>query len=177
MIILRTNRLDIVASTPDHLNAELESTSKLGALLGATVPPDWSPGEYDREAIEFFKARLEENPDAVGWYSWYAILRPSENNAATLVGAGGYFGPPKSDGTLEVGYSVVSSFRGKGLARELLDALVANAFADTRVTQIIAHTTPMNVASWRVLERCGFLMVGPGPGQGTIKYVLTRHST
>jgi len=74
-----TGRLLLVAATPDHLRAELESPSKLGFLLHADVPGDWPPGEYDRNAQEFFRGRMEQaEPSALGWYVWYAVLLPPE---------------------------------------------------------------------------------------------------
>ena len=49
-----TERLLLVASTLDHLRAELASPAKLASLLNVEVPSDWPPGEYDRSAQEFF---------------------------------------------------------------------------------------------------------------------------
>jgi len=56
--LIKTPRLNLVAATPALLIAELTSRWKLGAALNAIVPEDWPPGEYDRDAIEFFYERL-----------------------------------------------------------------------------------------------------------------------
>ena len=93
MLTICTGRLELVAATPDHLDAELRSPSDLARLLDAVVPAGWPPGEYDRQAIEFFRARLAEDRASEGWYGWYAILRSSEGRGGTVVGAGGYSGP------------------------------------------------------------------------------------
>ncbi len=171
MTTIRTQRLDLVPATIEHLDAELLCPDRLTGLLDAVVPDGWPPGEYDRPAVEFFRRRLVENPDAQGWYAWYAIERSVEGGLAMLVGAGGYFGPPAPEGTTEIGYSIMPGFRGRGLASELAGALVARALATPGVTRVIAHTRPDNVASVKVLERCGFFPAGAGSEPGTIRYV------
>ena len=172
MLNILTSRLDLVPATLALLSAELESRSKLALLLEAHVPDEWPPGEYDRPAIEHFRSRLMETPDGVGWYGWYALLRSGGLEPATLVGAGGFFGPPNAEGMLEIGYSIVSAFNGKGYATELVRALVAHAFQTGRVMRIVAHTTRDNVGSVRVLEKAGFHFVGLGQDIGTVEYVL-----
>jgi len=168
--IIRTRRLDLVPATSTLLDADLLSAEALAHLLGASVPASWPPGEYDRSAMEFFRARLSENPDAVGWYGWYAVHRP----VAVLIGFGGYFGPPGADGAVELGYSIVPEARGLGFATELVQALLARAFSVPEVVRVIAHTTPTNLGSIAVLKRCGFSFIGPGSEPGTVQYGIAR---
>ncbi len=169
---LRTARLDLVAANLDCLNAELESVDALGCLLGARIPRGWPPGEYDRAAIEYFRHQLAADPGAVGWYAWYAVLRAEAGREAVLAGAGGFFGRPTGDGVAEIGYSIVPGFRGRGLATELTAALMEFALETPGVARIIAHTTPDNIGSIRVLERCGFDAAGAGEEPGTLRFVL-----
>ena len=115
-----------------------------------------------------------ESPDDVGWYSWYVLLRSGSLELPTLVGAGGFFGPPNVEGVVEIGYSVVSAFAGKDYATELVGALVEHAFQMERVTRIGAHTTRDNIGSGKVLEKTGFHVVGIDPANGTVEYLLQR---
>lgn len=173
-LLLRTRRLDLVASTLGHIEAELQSPQALGPLLGVTVPPGWPPGEYDRHALEFFRERLRAGgPSHAGWYGWYAITRDASGQRHSLVADAGYLGPP-SDGAVEVVYSVVPEARGQGYATELVEALVAHAFAHPDVRTIGAHTSDANVPSTKVLLRCGFRRVGPGAEPGTVEYRRER---
>lgn len=174
MLTLRTKRLVLVATTLAHLDAELVSPVELGALLQAHVPESWPPGEYDRAAVEFFRARLLENPEGVGWLGWYALHRPDPDRPPVVVGSGGYFGPPGADGTVEIGYSMVPEFRGMGFATELVQALLRRAFSVPGISQVIAHTHPENIGSVTVLERCGFSFSGPGLEPGTVRYSRSR---
>lgn len=171
---LRSPRLDLVATTLAHVEAELLSPDALAPLLGVTVPPTWPPGEYDRQAIEFFRDRLMAGgPSHVGWYGWYAISLDSLGRRDTLIAGAGYFGPPV-DGSVEIGYSVVPEARGLGYATELVEALVSHAFEYPAVRCVIAHTSDSNPASSQVLRKTGFSRVGPGEAPESVKYRRDR---
>ena len=165
-----TPRLELVPSTVQLLDAEIESNQRLALELDAVVPDDWPPGEYDRPAIQTFRDRLADNPADTGWYSWYAILRSDDSAQRLLVGAAGFMGPPDRDGLIEIGYSVVPSYGARGFATEMVEGLVRRAFSDTRVKRIVAHTTPGNAASIKILKRLGFEYAGSGKEVGTVQY-------
>lgn len=173
--ILESSRLVLVPSTAAHVRTELEAPEKLCLMLEATVSPAWPSGEYDRDAMEFFLSRFEEGGESVeGWYGWYA-LGPGGNGASrALVGAGGYFGPPGEDGTVEIGYSVLPEWQRQGYAREIVGALAAHAFTFPTVSRVIAHTSAENAASIKVLLTSGFLAAGAGEGPGTLLFVRAR---
>ena len=174
---LRTENLTLIASTLAHIRIELETPELLAELLGATVSSAWPSGEYDRDAMEFFKTCFEEGgKDAEGWYGWYAIRDADETSPATLVGAGGYFGPPDADGTVEIGYSVLPAWQRHGYATQMTDALVRNVFSMLHVERVIAHTTEENPASIAVLARCGFSATGEGRELGLIRFERIRPS-
>jgi len=157
---LLTNRLELIAATIEYVRAELEAPERLASLLEAQVEQGWPPGEYDRDAQEFFLARLTDGGmSVVGWYGWYALRRGDACKPSVLVGAGGYFGPPNEEGIVEIGFSVMPSWQGLGYATEIAGVLVENAFSNTRIQEVIAHATPGNLASRKVLEKCGFRYV------------------
>ena len=152
-----TARLRLIAAQAVHLRTELSDPAQLATLLDAEVPASWPPGEYDRDAISYFLSQYEiRGADAVGWYGWYAVLRPEPPRPAQLVSAGGYFGPPSPDGTVEIGYSIADESRGQGYGTELAMALTERALQQPHVRRIIAHVAPDNVASHVVLKRAGF---------------------
>lgn len=175
MTSLRSDRITLVASTLEHVRTELESPEQLATLLEAVVSAEWPTGEYDREAMEFFRARLEEGgEEAEGWYGWYALREADLESPRTLVGAGGYFGPPDAEGTVEVGYSVLPRWQRRGYATEIVHLLVEHAFTFSYIKRVIAHTTEANPASISVLLRCGFRAKGAGPELGTIRFERSR---
>ena len=74
------------------------------------------------------------------------------------VGGIGFKGRP-DDGCVEIGYGLAQSARGDGYAAEAVIALLAIA-ADHGLSEVIADTTPDNVASQQTLIRAGFRLVG-----------------
>ncbi len=173
MPILRidSSRLSLVAATLGHIEAELAGSLSLAALLGADVPASWPPGEYDRNAQEYFQGRLAAaSPADAGWFGWYAIAAGPPFASPTLVAAAGFLGPPDADGTVEIGYSVIPEATGRGFATEAVRALGQWAIGNG-AARVIAHTTRANEASIAVLTRCGFVEDGPGTEPGTIRFV------
>ena len=173
-LALQTPRLRLVASSLEHINAELRDPASLGALLDVAIPASWPPGEYDRDALDFFRGRLiAGGPSQVGWYGWYAMTSDSEGHCGSLVAAAGYFGPP-SQGSVEIGFSVVPEARARGYATEIAQALIAHAFDQPGVQVVNARTADSNAPSTRVLLKCGFHRVGPGAEPGTAEYQIAR---
>jgi len=170
------NSLQFVAATINHLLAELEDPERLASLLDAEVEHGWPPGEYDRDAQEFFRDRIQDGGIAVvGWYSWYAIRRGDHKQRSVVVGAGGYFGPPNENGEVEIGFSIVSTWQRMGYATETAEFLVDRAFSDIRVCKVIAHTTHHNVASCKVLEKAGFKVNGVDEKTGSVYFEILRN--
>ncbi len=105
-------------------------------------------------------------PADEGWGHRQVVERAS----GLVVGGIGFFGPPHG-GEAEIGYGIVPSRQGRGYATEALRAMIAMAWADTRVRAVVAGTDPGNVASQRVLEKAGFRQVSAA---GEFRYQLTR---
>ncbi|MGH8979775.1 MAG: GNAT family N-acetyltransferase [Acidimicrobiales bacterium] len=60
-------------------------------------------------------------------------------------------------GEIEVGYALMSEFRGNGLAVDVTEALVSLASAAEMCETLVAFTLPTNHRSRRVMEKSGFL--------------------
>lgn len=164
-----TRRLVLQAATIDLAQAELLSLESLGAFLHATGPPGWPPGEYDRSAQEFFLEHLQQGSErALGWYSWYALHQ--KGDSCTLIGAGGFLGPPDDNVLVEIGFSIHPDWCGQGLATEMASELVAFAFEDDRVHGIIGNATRRNVASCNVFKHLGFGEAEPGPDPEAVRF-------
>ncbi|WP_052732487.1 GNAT family N-acetyltransferase [Hymenobacter terrenus] len=160
-LITHTPRLLILAASRALLTAELHKPQYFPVLLGAALPADWPPGEYDDEARIFFLEQLTAGGrTAAGWYSWYALRKATADEPRTLIGAGGFMGPPDAIGTAEIGYSIAADWRGRGLAIELVAGLVQQAANTGMVRRLIAHTAADNIASQQVLLRNDFQSAG-----------------
>ena len=174
-ITMRTARLELIAMNLASVEAELARPDLLSTLLDVKLPMSWPPGEYDRDALLYFRERLRGSPtEQSGWYGWYAINRTPAEEGRALVGAVGYFGPPVA-GSVEIGYSLIPEARGQGYGAECVRALVERAFGFPEVRCVIAHTRGnTNVASRKVLLRCGFRRVGPGTEVDLVRYQRDR---
>ena len=163
-LITHTPHLMLLAASRALLTAELHKPQYFPLLLGAALPLDWPPGQYDRDAQEYFLDQLATGGrDAAGWYGWYALRKAEGDTPRTLVGAGGFMGPPDAAGTAEIGYSIAADWRGQGLATELVAGLLQQAADTGMVRQLIAHTDAENAASQQVLLRNGFGAAGAAP--------------
>ncbi len=173
--MLLTERLTLVPATVALTRAALDGAPALGAALGAVVPPTWPPEYVDAPALEFTLRRLAENPDDVGWWLHFILLR--DGSTPTLIGTAGYKGPPSEDGTVEVGYGIVSDHQRRGYASETVRALLAKAFGVAGVQRVIAETLPELTASIGVLEKCGFRRTGEGSEPGVIRFEFNPPNT
>lgn len=169
-LITHTPRLLLLATSRALLTAELYKPQYFPVLLGAAMPIDWPPGQYDRDAMLYFLDRLATGGrDAAGWYSWYALRKAEGETGRTLVGSGGFMGPPDETGTTEIGYSIAAEWQGQGLATELVAGLVQQAASTGMVRRLLAHTDADNLGSQQVLHRNAFQLLGPDD-QGRLRF-------
>ena len=170
---LTTQRLDLVTATAQHILVALDDPDKLGRLLGADVPANWPPPHIDDDELRAQLDGLHRGPDQMGWWLRYVVLRRGPEGGPVVIGVTGLRGRPKN-GVAEIGYSLVQEYRGKGLATEAVRTLVDWAFEHDDLQEVVAHTLPELAPSIRVLEKAGFVEVGPGTDKGTIRYRKTR---
>lgn len=145
--VLTTERLRLVLDSPAAALARVEA---LGPTERAEVSPHWL-------------ARVRAIGDAGAADPWLLGFSVTERAGGAAVGACGFKGPPDAEGVVEVAYGVDPAHRGRGYAAEACRALVEFAFgsASVRVVRVVrAHTQAGNVASERVLLKCGFERVG-----------------
>jgi ribosomal-protein-alanine N-acetyltransferase len=161
-LITQTPRLTILAASRALLTAELHKPHYFPVLLGAALPAEWPSGQSDRETMAHALEQLTAGGrHAAGWYGWYALRKASETEPRTLIGAGGYLGPPDATGTAEIDFSIAAEWRGQGLGTELVAGLVQQAADTGMVRRLVAHTPADNVASQQVLLRNGFEAAEP----------------
>jgi len=160
-LIHHTSRLMLLAASRALLTAELHKPRYFPILLGAELPAAWPPGGYTEATMHHFLEQLTAGGrTAAGWYGWYAIRKATPGTPKTLVGAGGFMGPPDAAGTAEISYSVLAEWQGQGLATELVSGLIEQAANTGMVRRLVAHTRPDNLASQRVVLANGFQPFG-----------------
>ncbi len=84
---------------------------------------------------------------------WQICTR--EAAAVQVVGAVGFKSPPTQENTIEIGYGIAESARGRSVASSAVRALLE--LVAGHGVRVIAETEPGNEPSERVLTACGFL--------------------
>lgn len=159
---IHTPRLDLVTGDLASLDAAWAGHRELAEHLRVTLPIGWPPDEFDRDALGWVRDHLLAGEDPAWWLHWVVLREP----APTLVGIAGYKGAPTPEGTVEIGYSVVTEFRRRRIAAEAAAGLVAGAFTHPAVERVLAETLHDHRASIGVLTKNGFLPAGEGSEPG-----------
>ncbi|VXB87519.1 conserved hypothetical protein [Microbacterium sp. 8M] len=110
---------------------------------------DWHPEyPFEDELVPLRSLAARDSADPV--FTLYAI----RDDDGLAVGGFGFFGPPDESGTVEFGYGLVPSARGRGLATAAVTEGLRIAAANGAV-RAIADTEESNAASLAVLTRAG----------------------
>ncbi|MDQ2814112.1 MAG: GNAT family N-acetyltransferase [Actinomycetota bacterium] len=159
---------------PDRIAAERVELRQVPAGLARVLAdpqaddPDsrsWALG-YPLPGTRVAAQNLVRQAEAAGgdgigqWGMFQIILR----DTGQVVGDIGFHGPPDEAGTVEIGYSIVEQYRGRGLVGESAVAICGLAWSRPEVTRIIAQTEEANAASAGVLRHAGFREGGAADG-------------
>jgi RimJ/RimL family protein N-acetyltransferase len=135
-----------------------------------------SRDEIRDEVIPFHLAAYERHP---GFGTW----------AAEDIGTGEFLGwfhlrPRRADGAIDLGYRLRRALWGNGYATEGSRALIDKGFTEHSIDRVVSETMTINLASRRVMEKCGLIYLRTyfddetpdieGADQGNVEYQLTR---
>ncbi len=179
MIILR--RLD---------EGDRRAFEATGMLAGPADGLRWHPEYPTENTMIGYRLSLDAqqpDPDTTPWWMYHVVrdsrgprdaVRRSEAGEKSVVGWGGevvgnigFHGPPDEAGTVEIGYDIVESLWGQGIASGACAAIVAIA-RDAGAALVRAETEPGNLGSQRVLINNGFLIEPATDGDAELKFRL-----
>ncbi|WP_404456973.1 GNAT family N-acetyltransferase [Oceanobacillus kapialis] len=103
---------------------------------------------------------MEKDKTLLGWGVWLVI----EKRTSKIIGDMGFKGKPDTEGSVEIGYSILSSAQNKGYATESLRSLTTWAFNTYLVNHITAECLADNVPSSKVLEKLNMKKVKSNNG-------------
>jgi RimJ/RimL family protein N-acetyltransferase len=139
-LLLRTPSLDDAASLV--LLANNRKIAEMTALL---------PHPY---AIEDATRWITSLPVETGHWNFGIFGKAS----GKLIGVCGY--GKRQDQGPEIGYWIGEPFWGRGYATEAIRAVIDHLFSTTTLDEIAAGCRVTNIASRRVLDKCGFQWTG-----------------
>lgn len=174
-VFLETDRLVLRSFTEDDVDNlhELNSDPDVMWFLTGGEP---TPREKVRDRIIPFMLGFYGKSDGLGY--WAAEAKPARDFV------GWFHLRPNADGSVDLGYRLRKAAWNKGYATEGSRALIRKCFTGLGVDRVTAHTMAVNLASRRVMEKCGLSLVAahpsgnlpdiPGAEQGEVEYALTR---
>jgi RimJ/RimL family protein N-acetyltransferase len=134
--------------------------------------------QLDAEAIRMAAFVSKDPKDKVAFDAhWNKILNSSENTTRTIVADGqvaGHIACYPDGENMEVTYWLGRTFWGRGLATKALNGMLQLV----RDRPIFARAAADNIASMRVLQKCGFKIIeknkdyANGRGEQTEEYIL-----
>jgi RimJ/RimL family protein N-acetyltransferase len=141
-----------VALEVPHLLLLLQTPEQLERLLhieeGHAVIPDELRGPVQE--------MLAATAHTTGSYLWTTNWLIIDTRLRCVVGSFCFKGPPGASGEVELGYGLQHGRSGHGYMTEAIAAIVPWALERPGVRSVIAETEKDNLASHRVLQRCGF---------------------
>jgi RimJ/RimL family protein N-acetyltransferase len=137
--------------------------------------------QLDPEAIRMAAFVSKDRKDKAAFDAhWHKILNSPQNTNRTIVADGqvaGYIACYPDGEHMEVTYWLGREFWGKGLATQALTRMLELVVA----RPIFGRAAADNIGSIRVLQKCGFKIIGKdkgfanGRGQDTEEYILRLH--
>ncbi len=158
--------------TPDEVFATPEEASETIAFLlicrmSGNGPQVLAVQLQDGTNIGYVQAVPLEDTDQ--WEIGYHIGEAyrSQGYAAEAVQAV----PLEDTDQWEIGYHIGEAYRSQGYAAEAVQAFLPEILPALGISEIAGICLSDNLASRKVLERCGFVLEkeGPGPYQGSVQ--------
>lgn len=114
---------------------------------------EWLPILYeDKEYFPIYYEQLIQTPQLYGFGPWLIL----DKHSKLIIGDIGFKGLPQN-GSIDLGYSIVTEKQGQGFATEATNALCAWALQSSAVHSITASCFDWNLPSIAVLQKCKFI--------------------
>lgn len=137
--------------------------------IGAPLPEAW-PG---RALVErAFSASIEAIRSDPLHRLWGDRVMISRHGPRRVIGSVVFHGAPDEDGVVEVAYGVEQESQQQGYATEGTRVSVEWALAHPGVRVVRATTPSWHTSSRRVLEKCGFTLVGSHESESMLGELL-----
>ncbi len=159
-LVVPTARLALVCLDLDLLTGSARGPGARAAIEARWGGPVGDAWFHDMDHFAIFRDRLAADPSTT--WLMRGIRWRGAGDPEALVGHVGFHGAPGDHDLsawtpvgVEMGWTVLPAWRGRGIATEAVAALVAWAL-EQGVSGVVAGIDPANLASQRVAERVGF---------------------
>ncbi len=146
--IIETERLLLKRITNDDVNEVFELRSNPETMKYIPRPLV----KTTEDALEHI-AMIEDKIITNIGINWGITLKGNSK----LLGIIGYYRMQPENYRAEIGYILLPEFHGKGIIPEAVNKLIRYGFDDLKLHSIEAVIDPENLASEKVLQKCGFV--------------------
>lgn len=146
--VIETDRLILRRITDEDVNEVFELRSNPETMKYIPRPLV----KTTEDALEHI-AMIEEKIATNIGINWGITLKDN----AKLLGIIGYYRIQPENYRAEIGYMLLPDFHGKGIIPEAVNKLIRYGFDDLKLHSIEAVIDPENLASEKVLQKCGFV--------------------
>ncbi len=152
--MISTPRLTLLPLTQEQLNLFVHGVDQLEPALGLRPSLRQETEPLLGVLIYFTMPRLRDPTKYPPLFNtlWIAV----DNHRQQIVASAKFKGAPDETGTIEIGYGTYPVFQRRGYMTETVTGMVAWASQQPGVRRVVADTDTENVASQKVLEKCGF---------------------
>jgi ribosomal-protein-alanine N-acetyltransferase len=149
MPILKTERLLLIPFSYFLVKAAIKSRKRLGEMLSVHVSDEFPQPDFAK-ILPRVADQIKQNP-LLG--EWRRFIIHSDDQK--IIGNIGFKQTPGDNGAIDLGYSIIPSYRGQGYSHEAAKALINWAFDQPNVKLITARCLIDNYPSIKVLEKLG----------------------
>lgn len=146
--VIETERLILRRITNDDVNEIFELRSNPETMKYIPRPLV----KTTEDALEHV-AMIEEKIVSNVGINWGITLKGNSK----VLGIIGYYRMQPENYRAEIGYMLLPDFHGKGIISEAVNRLITYGFDDLKLHSIEAVIDPENIASEKVLQKCGFV--------------------
>lgn len=167
---LLTPRLELVPITVPIVEAVMMGDrARAEDLVGAALPEAWPGRALVERAFSVSLDAIRNDPEVRLWGDRVMISRTGPRR---VIGSVVFHGAPGVDGVVEVAYGVEQDSQQLGYATEGTRVSVEWALAQGGVRLIRATTPSWHMPSRRVLEKCGFRLIGSHESESMLGELL-----
>jgi ribosomal-protein-alanine N-acetyltransferase len=155
--MLQTERLIIKPLTREQMVKYVKADHSLEAELNLKKTTNIISAEL-KDALQnaILPALADSTKNPLYATLWSMIDKDREEMVGDLC----FVGAPNEQGEIEIGYGTYEAFRGKGYMVEAVAGMLGWAKEQPQIKAVVASTDKINIASFTVLQKNGFLNVG-----------------
>lgn len=152
-------KVEAAALMPEQLVLLAADAEKLACALGMSYQGEKIGGRFRDILLE----QAEKAKADIQNYLWHSFWLITRKEGGAVIGMADFKNVPDEKGNVKIGYGLGRQHERCGYMTEAVHAMCGWAKRQRAVAHILAQTEPGNLASERVLGKCGFKRYAKGP--------------